>query len=103
MKLQTLNFLTILTSLLLTSGSMWQDGATSLPKEPCEVSFCIENVLEVRSAIADDARSVLWENGDELSVWAYDAAGSQTLSAQKFKVYGKSGSRAYFSSILERK
>ncbi len=102
MKLQPLNFLTILTSLLLASCSMWQDGATPLPKEPCEVSFCTENALEVRSAIADDARSVLWENGDELSVWAYDAAGSPTLSAQKFNVYGKSESRAYFSSILDQ-
>lgn len=102
MKLQILNFLTILTSLLIASCTMHPYDTSPAPSSACEVSFAMQtgSDVEIRSSIGDDHCSVEWENGDCLALWAYDASGNPMLSAQNFIVYGKTATRAFFSSVL---
>lgn len=60
-----------------------------------------ENNSSTKTALADNGVSVVWENGDQVKVWAADSKDSLHLKAQTFKVFAGSGlGRSYFTSSL---
>lgn len=60
-----------------------------------------ENNHSSKTSLAGNGISVVWENGDEVKVWAADSKDSLHLKAQTFKVFAGSGlGRSYFTSAL---
>lgn len=60
-----------------------------------------ENNSSTKTALADNGVSVVWENGDQVKVWAADSKDSLHLKAQTFTVFAGSGlGRSYFTSSL---
>ncbi|MBP5398380.1 MAG: hypothetical protein J6Y32_07155 [Bacteroidales bacterium] len=102
MKLRNL-LLTILNFSLLVSCSdraeVFSVETEGMKGAPCEVSLCLPNAENSKTAIASDAHSVYWEDGDQLALWAV-RGGVNILSAQPFTVYGRTDTRAFFSSTL---
>lgn len=102
MKLRNL-ILTILNFSLLLSCNGRKEGLSieteGVKGGPCEVSLCLPNAESSKTAIGSDARSVCWEDGDQLALWAI-RGGVDILSAQPFTVYGRTNTRAFFSSTL---
>lgn len=61
-----------------------------------------ENNHSSKTSLSDNGVSVVWDNGDEVKVWAADSKDSLHLKAQTFKVFAGSGlGRSYFTSALE--
>lgn len=60
-----------------------------------------ENNSSSKTALSDNGVSVVWENGDQVRVWAADSKDSLHLKAQPFTVFAGSGlGRSYFTSSL---
>jgi len=57
--------------------------------------------VDVKTTLLSDGLKTSWSESDMLGVWAKTPAGSYALSNQKFVVYGKNDSKAYFTSVLE--
>lgn len=101
MRLRYLN-LTILTSFLLFSCSGLREERTDGPDRtagPLEVGFWMDDE-GAKAAVGADLCSVVWEDDDHLALWAFDQNDAPALSAQDFSVYGRSATRAFFSSTL---
>ena len=102
MKLRNL-ILTILNFTLLLACSERKEALSlvtdGVKDGPCEVFLCLPDAENTRTSIGADAHSVHWEDGDRLALWAI-RGGVNILSAQPFTVYGRTDSRAFFSSTL---
>lgn len=70
---------------------------------PVEVGFYAgrESSIDVKTTLLSDGLKTSWSDSDMLGVWAKTPAGSYALSNQKFVVYGKNVSKAYFTAVLE--
>lgn len=54
-----------------------------------------------KTALSENGVSLVWENGDQVRVWAADSKNSLSLKAQPFTIYAGSGlGRSYFTSSL---
>lgn len=53
-----------------------------------------------KTSVNPDGRSVEWNEGDRLSLWARSSDGAWVLENQEFSLYAKDGSRAWFSTTV---
>jgi len=82
---------------LLSSCSMARPDVSD--SGPVEVGFCIGESA-VKANVGEDGVSSLWEDGDNVGLWARNSAGSYTLSNRQFTIFVKDASTAIFTATL---
>lgn len=56
---------------------------------------------QTRTEMLPNGLSAVWEDADQLAVWAAGSNGGYILANQIFKTYGTDGQRGFFTSVLE--
>lgn len=74
-------------------------GPSLQPDRQLKVGFHAGGVA-TRTEMLSNGLSAVWEDGDELAVWASDQAGTYALSQQVFRTYGIDSQRGFFTSEL---
>lgn len=89
-------------SALLTFASCADEMQTVSPDMPqaVEVGFYAGGA-QTRTEMLPNGLSAVWEDADQLAVWAAGSNGGYTLANQIFKTYGADGQRGFFTSFLE--
>ena len=65
-----------------------------------EVGIYAGGGSETRTEMLSNGLSAVWEDGDELAVWAKDENGSYELDNQLFLAYGLDGGHGFFTSVI---
>ena len=69
------------------------------PSRAYEVGFYAGD-SQTRTEMLPNGLSAVWEDDDQLAVWAVGSNGAYVLSNQIFNTYGTDGQRGFFTSVL---
>lgn len=75
-------------------------GLQDAPVNPQEVGMYVSGV-QTRTEMQPNGLSTVWNDNDEIAVWARNSSDDYVLSAQVFKMYGFSEGSGFFTSTLD--
>lgn len=84
----------------VAASASCQTDIDGVRPRPQEVGFYAGG-QQTRTEMLPNGLSAVWEDGDELAVWAKNSSGSFTLSNQVFKTYGTDAGHGFFTSVLD--
>ena len=100
MRLDRTLFVRTFSAIFAASVLMSCNEETLAPSDQDHVVAISVNDGRTRTQMQSDGLSAVWENGDVLSLWAYNSHGSFILTDQPFTAYGIDSSRGFFTSSL---
>ena len=100
MRLNRTLFVRTIPAIFAASVLMSCNEETLAPSDQEHVVAISVNDGRTRTQMQSDGLSAVWENGDVLSLWAYNSHGAFILSDQPFTAYGIDSSRGFFTSSL---
>ena len=96
--------ITLLSAGIMLCGCKDYDGLVpECPDVPVRVVLAMGDIPETKTAYDFDDKCFVWRTGDEISVWAKDAACTYSLEGHTFSLLakGREGASAYFTSTLQ--